>query len=163
MKKTDKQRRVLMRTRSLIPLLLVLAAIPACSRRTDSSAPAQGGSPGQRATSEDGSMGVSEEKKGGDRYAPPSELPTGAPTTTASAPSRRTAPLPGLSSTCGVRTTDWCPSPAGDPCGGHKDVVSCRADPACKGMFYRGESAVVCMDDGHGFPSNCPTVGCISR
>ena len=107
--------------RSLIPLVLVLAAIPACSRRFDP-------------------------------YAPPSASPT----TTTSAPARPTAP-------CGFRTTDWCPSPAGDPCGAHKDVASCRADAACKGMVYRGESVVACMDDGHGFPSNCPTVGCISR
>ena len=141
--KADKQR-------SLIPLLLVLAA---CSRRTDPSAPVQSVSSVQRATSEDGSI----------PYAPPSALPTGAPTTTASAPSRPTAPLPPPSSPCGLRTTDWCPSPAGDPCGAHKDVASCRADRACKGMPYRGESAVACMDDGHGFSSNCPTVGCISR
>jgi hypothetical protein len=64
---------------------------------------------------------------------------------------------------CGLAPGDWCPSPPGDPCGRHKDVKSCKADRRCKGMPYRGESAVACVDDGKGFSSNCPTVGCISR
>ena len=64
---------------------------------------------------------------------------------------------------CGMAPNDWCPSPPGDPCGKHKDVASCKADRRCKGMPYRGESAVACADDGHGFSTNCPTVGCISR
>ena len=64
---------------------------------------------------------------------------------------------------CGMGPGDWCPAPAGDPCGAHKDVASCRADPRCKGMPYRGESVVACNDDGHGFSTNCPSVGCISR
>jgi hypothetical protein len=59
--------------------------------------------------------------------------------------------------------SDWCPSPAGDPCGEHKDVASCRADKKCKGMPYKGESLMACRDDGTGFSKNCPTVGCISR
>jgi hypothetical protein len=58
---------------------------------------------------------------------------------------------------------DWCASPPGDPCGAHKDVMSCRADPKCKGMPYRGESVVACRYDDAGFGTNCPTVGCISR
>ena len=64
---------------------------------------------------------------------------------------------------CGLSPGDWCPSPAGDPCGKHKDVASCKADKRCKGMPYQGESAVACSDDGSGFSTNCPTVGCISR
>jgi hypothetical protein len=64
---------------------------------------------------------------------------------------------------CGLSPSDWCPSPAGDPCGKHKDVASCKADKRCKGMPYSGESAVACLDDGSGFSPNCPTVGCISR
>ncbi len=64
---------------------------------------------------------------------------------------------------CGVRPSDWCASPAGDPCGAHQDVASCRADARCKGMKYRGESVVACKDDGSGFATNCPTVGCLSR
>lgn len=64
---------------------------------------------------------------------------------------------------CGSRTEDWCAAPAGDPCGAHKDVTTCRADKKCKGMKYTGESVVACNDDGTGFTSNCPTVGCISR
>ncbi len=64
---------------------------------------------------------------------------------------------------CGSRTEDWCAAPAGDACGAHKDVATCRADKKCKGMKYTGESLVACKDDGTGFTSNCPTVGCISR
>jgi hypothetical protein len=64
---------------------------------------------------------------------------------------------------CGMSPRDWCPSPPGDLCGKHKDVPSCKADPRCKGMPYRGESVVACEDDGSGFSPNCPTVGCISR
>src|SRR5262245_50760384 len=29
---------------------------------------------------------------------------------------------------CGVRASDWCPPPKGDPCGAHPDEKSCRAD-----------------------------------
>jgi hypothetical protein len=58
--------------------------------------------------------------------------------------------------------TDWCPAPAGDPCGEHKNVAACRADPQCKGMPYQGESVVACQFDDAGYASNCPTVGCIS-
>jgi hypothetical protein len=64
---------------------------------------------------------------------------------------------------CGLGTTDWCPSPAGDPCGDHKDRTSCMADARCKGMPYRGESAVACHFDAREFADNCPTVGCVSR
>lgn len=63
---------------------------------------------------------------------------------------------------CGLRADDWCPSP-GDPCGAHKNKAECKADPKCKGMPYKGESLIACKDDGTGFASNCPTVGCISR
>ena len=64
---------------------------------------------------------------------------------------------------CGFGTQDWCDSPAGDPCGRYKNVGECRADARCKGMAYRGESAVACVIDPSGFATNCPTVGCISR
>lgn len=64
---------------------------------------------------------------------------------------------------CGISLGDWCPAPEGDPCGRHADAASCRADPACYGMPYRGESVVPCILDERGFASNCPTVGCTSR
>src|SRR6266550_4057662 len=38
---------------------------------------------------------------------------------------------------CGQKTTDWCPAPAGDPCGRHPDVASCRADTRCGGLPVR--------------------------
>jgi hypothetical protein len=63
---------------------------------------------------------------------------------------------------CGMSPSDWCPAPAGDPCGVHQDAASCKADSACLGMPYRGESMVACQFDGRGFASNCPTVGCTS-
>jgi hypothetical protein len=64
------------------------------------------------------------------------------------------------SSPCGLNPNDWCPAPAGDPCGRHRNVAECRADEACYGMPYRGESVVACILDRRGFASNCPTVGC---
>ncbi len=64
---------------------------------------------------------------------------------------------------CGFSITDWCESPPGDACGRHKDTASCRADPACVGMQYRGESVAACELDPQGYATNCPTVGCISR
>ena len=42
---------------------------------------------------------------------------------------------------CGLGPDDWCPAPEGDPCGRHPDEASCRADPACYAMPYRGEFA----------------------
>jgi len=63
---------------------------------------------------------------------------------------------------CGTSPSDWCPAPEGDPCGRHMDAASCRADPACYAMPYRGESMIACILDGRGFASNCPTVGCTS-
>lgn len=63
---------------------------------------------------------------------------------------------------CGTSPNDWCRAPAGDPCGRHTDTASCRADLACYGMPYRGESIVACTVDKRGFSSNCPTVGCTS-
>jgi hypothetical protein len=64
---------------------------------------------------------------------------------------------------CGLSIRDWCPSPPGDPCGRHKNERECRADLACVGLRYRGESVAACQPDGRGFWSNCPTVGCLSR
>lgn len=64
---------------------------------------------------------------------------------------------------CGLSPSDWCASPlADDPCSRHKDARSCRADPLCYGMPYRGESVIACILDERGFASNCPTVGCTS-
>jgi len=63
---------------------------------------------------------------------------------------------------CGTGPNDWCPAPAGDPCGRHRTAVECKADPACYGMPYRGESVVRCNFDTRGFGTNCPTVGCTS-
>jgi hypothetical protein len=63
---------------------------------------------------------------------------------------------------CGSSPSDWCPAPAGDPCGAHKDTASCKADIVCFGMPYRGESMVACQSDERGFATNCPTVGCTS-
>lgn len=63
---------------------------------------------------------------------------------------------------CGLSPKDWCPAPAGDPCGRHRNAADCRADAQCYGMPYRGESVVACILDERGFASNCPTVGCTS-
>ena len=63
---------------------------------------------------------------------------------------------------CGMSPRDWCPAPAGDPCGRHRTAADCRADAACYGMPYRGESVEACILDERGFASNCPTVGCTS-
>jgi hypothetical protein len=97
----------------------------------------------------------------GPTIGPPSAAPAPAPAP-APGPTTDTVPLEPPRDPCGTRIHDWCPSPAGDPCGEHKDVNSCRADPKCKGMPYKGESIVACRYDG-GFATNCPTVGCISR
>lgn len=63
---------------------------------------------------------------------------------------------------CGYSPSDWCASPAGDPCGRHRDQASCKADPACFAMPYRGELVIACILDARGFASNCPAVGCTS-
>jgi hypothetical protein len=58
---------------------------------------------------------------------------------------------------------EFCASPPGDPCGRHPDEASCRADPLCKGVPYRGESVVACQADDAGFWTNCPAIGCMTR
>ncbi|MDQ0468976.1 hypothetical protein [Labrys wisconsinensis] len=73
------------------------------------------------------------------------------------------APPAWAGNACGLRPDDWCPAPAGDACGRHADVESCRRDQACTGMAYRGESLIACRRDERGFGLNCPTVGCKSR
>jgi hypothetical protein len=78
--------------------------------------------------------------------------------TTAAAP----APAAEQRRPCGMNSSDWCPAPPGDACGRHRNVAACRADPACYGMRYEGESLVACIIDQRGFASNCPTVGCTS-
>lgn len=64
---------------------------------------------------------------------------------------------------CGSSVSDWCAAPAGDPCGAHANLQSCRTDVRCEGMPYTGESLAACTLDARCFSSNCPTVGCISR
>ena len=68
----------------------------------------------------------------------------------------------GGDSPCGLSPDDWCEASAGDPCGRHGDEAACRADIACFGMPYRGESVVRCLWDERGFAPNCPAVGCTS-
>ena len=83
-----------------------------------------------------------------------------------SSPSTRVAPTnrqPAPANPCGLSPNDWCPSPPGDPCGAHHDTTSCKADPTCVGVPYRGESAVACHLDPRGFADNCPTVGCVTH
>lgn len=75
---------------------------------------------------------------------------------------KSSAPSGPVDPSCGMSTSDWCPAPAGDPCGAHKNVDACKADPKCVGMPYRGESVVACQYDERGFGTNCPTVGCKS-
>lgn len=65
--------------------------------------------------------------------------------------------------TCGYSPNDWCTSAQDGPCGRHRDAASCRADATCRGMEYRGESAIACLWDENGFAENCPTVGCLDR
>ena len=64
---------------------------------------------------------------------------------------------------CGYSPSEWCTSEKDSPCGRHKTVDACRADRACRGMEYRGESVVACQWDGDGYATNCPTVGCLER
>lgn len=71
-------------------------------------------------------------------------------------------PAAAQSPPCGMNPKDWCPAPAGDRCGRHRDADACRAEPACYGMPYRGKSAIACILDERGFASNCPTAGCTS-
>jgi hypothetical protein len=66
-------------------------------------------------------------------------------------------------SSCGFRTDDWCKAVGNDPCRDHEDAATCRADPKCEALPYRGESAVACITDSRCFASNCPAVGCITR
>ncbi|WP_394843783.1 hypothetical protein LZC95_42880 [Pendulispora brunnea] len=95
---------------------------------------------------------------------PPPPAASAAPASSApAAPAPTTTAQSKPSANCGVKMDDWCPSPAGDPCGKHKDAKSCKADPKCKGMPFRGETFAPCDDDGRGFSTNCPTVGCLSR
>jgi hypothetical protein len=61
---------------------------------------------------------------------------------------------------CGTGIDHWCPAPAGDPCGQHRNVAECKADPKCYGMPFRGVSFLPCVLDERGFGVNCPTVGC---
>ncbi len=62
---------------------------------------------------------------------------------------------------CGKSPSDWCASPAGDPCGRHRTKAACMADNACHGMRYHGESVIACIFDARGFAENCPAVGCV--
>ena len=82
---------------------------------------------------------------------------TAMPVTPASA-STAASPAP----PCDADLAGWCPGTAGDPCGEHPDLASCRADPRCGGKAFHGESLVACSFDERGFGTNCPTVGCES-
>ena len=102
---------------------------------------------------------------------PDGAAPGRAPSAAANAPggSAAAAPAAGVPAAgalpdpqCGRSPSDWCAAPAGDPCGAHKNVESCRADPACRGMKYRGEGPE-CKTDERSFGIGCPTVGCLSR
>lgn len=64
---------------------------------------------------------------------------------------------------CGYSPSDWCTSERDGRCGRHMAVDACRADRACRGMEYRGESVVACQWDANGYAANCPTVGCLDR
>jgi hypothetical protein len=72
------------------------------------------------------------------------------------------APGAAAAQLCAMDPRGWCPAAADDPCGRHRNVESCRADPRCYGLPYRGESVVACHYDARGFGLNCPTVGCTS-
>ena len=63
---------------------------------------------------------------------------------------------------CGTMPDDWCPAPAGDSCGRHKNASECRADFNCNGVPFTGATKVACLTDRRGFSLNCPTVGCRS-
>jgi hypothetical protein len=63
---------------------------------------------------------------------------------------------------CGTLPGDWCPAPAGDPCGRHKNASECRGDFDCNGVPFRGPTKIACLTDRRGFSLNCPTVGCRS-
>jgi len=73
------------------------------------------------------------------------------------------APAFAVDDNCGYSPSDWCTSEKDGACGRHMTVDACRADPACVGMAYRGESVVACQFDKDGYASNCPTVGCLDR
>lgn len=64
---------------------------------------------------------------------------------------------------CGYSPDDWCTSAEDGPCGAHTSAGDCRADPACRGMRYTGESVITCHWDENGYADNCPTVGCLPR
>jgi hypothetical protein len=63
---------------------------------------------------------------------------------------------------CGFDLKDWCPAPAGDPCGRHKNAAECRGDFNCRALTYRGPTTIACIADRRGFSLNCPVVGCVS-
>lgn len=67
------------------------------------------------------------------------------------------------SDTCSYSPDDWCTTARDGACGRHPDEAACRADTACRGMEYRGESVVACYWDENGYADNCPTVGCLDR
>lgn len=88
--------------------------------------------------------------------------PTGPPTREA-LPTEPTPAERAASANCGSSPSDWCASPAGDPCGAHHNAGACSGDPHCEGRPYTGESFVACQLDARCFATNCPTVGCLKR
>lgn len=73
------------------------------------------------------------------------------------------APAFAMDENCGYSPNDWCTAEKDGACGRHETEAACRADSACTAMVYRGESVVACQVDKDGYPTNCPTVGCIDR
>ncbi|WP_296518086.1 hypothetical protein [Rhodopseudomonas sp.] len=61
-----------------------------------------------------------------------------------------------------MKLDDWCVERPSDRCTRHLNAEACKADKACYGLPYRGESLVACQFDERGFGLNCPTVGCTS-
>jgi hypothetical protein len=76
--------------------------------------------------------------------------------------SAATTAAPAQSPRCGLYAGDWCRAAPGDICGRHIDTASCKADPACYGMPYRGQGFAACIFDARGFAFNCRAAGCTS-
>ena len=64
------------------------------------------------------------------------------------APLKLPAPAFAVDDNCGYSPDDWCTAETDGPYGCHVTADACRADPACRGMEYRGESVVACHWDG---------------
>jgi len=83
-----------MRTRSLIPVLLVLAVFPACARKAEPSAAQSDSVNLERAKGGEGTMGAMSDDKSGATYAPPSDVPMAAASAVAKPMATTTAAAP---------------------------------------------------------------------